>query len=68
MYVILRPGPYVCAEWDLGGHPYWFLKEKENIMRTVDPKYIDAATQYIYSVAEQIKDFQITQNGTIIML
>lgn len=27
MYVLIRPGPYVCAEWDFGGHPYWLLKD-----------------------------------------
>lgn len=28
MYVIIRPGPYVCAEWDFGGQPYWLLKDE----------------------------------------
>lgn len=27
MYVLIRPGPYVCAEWDFGGHPWWLLRD-----------------------------------------
>ena len=40
--VILRPGPYVCAEWDLGGYPSWLLKDHSLVLRGTDPKYLAA--------------------------
>ena len=40
--VILRPGPYVCAEWELGGYPSWLLKDRSLVLRSDDPKYIAA--------------------------
>ena len=36
MYVIVRPGPYVCAEWEMGGLPWWLLKKKDIVLRTLD--------------------------------
>ena len=43
MKVIVRPGPYVCAEWDLGGIPAWILAEKGVRLRTNDPRYLAPA-------------------------
>ena len=37
MYVIVRPGPYVCAEWEMGGLPWWLLKKKDIRLRERDP-------------------------------
>ena len=37
--VILRPGPYICAEWELGGYPSWLLKDRSLVLRSYDPKY-----------------------------
>ena len=37
MYVIVRPGPYVCAEWEMGGLPWWLLKKKDIRLREQDP-------------------------------
>src|SRR6185369_12417769 len=42
MWVLLRPGPYVCAEWDLGGIPPYLLKYPDIKLRCMDPKYIAA--------------------------
>ncbi len=67
MYILIRPGPYVDSEWDLGGHPYWLLKEDMQL-RSMDPKYLNAINIYIQRVSEEIKEYQITQNGTILML
>ena len=41
MYVILRPGPYVCAEWEMGGLPWWLLKKKDLRLRESDPSFIE---------------------------
>ena len=37
MYVIVRPGPYVCAEWEMGGLPWWLLKKKDIRLRERHP-------------------------------
>ena len=41
MYVILRPGPYVCAEWEMGGLPWWLLKKKDIRLRERDPYFME---------------------------
>lgn len=41
MYVIVRPGPYVCAEWEMGGLPWWLLKKKDIVLRTLDPYFME---------------------------
>ena len=43
LWVILRPGPYACAEWEMGGTPWWLLKNEDIKLRTRDPRYLDAA-------------------------
>ena len=40
MYVIVRPGPYVCAEWEMGGLPWWLLKKEDIKLREQDPHII----------------------------
>ena len=40
--VILRPGPYICGEWELGGYPSWLLKDRSLVLRSADPKYSKA--------------------------
>ncbi|XP_016850300.1 beta-galactosidase-1-like protein isoform X2 [Anolis carolinensis] len=37
LLVILRPGPYICAEWEMGGIPSWLLAKPNIILRTSDP-------------------------------
>ena len=46
LFVILRPGPYSCAEWDFGGFPYWLLKAPV-ALRTCDERYLAAARRYL---------------------
>jgi len=43
LWVFIRPGPYVCAEWDAGGHPYWLFKDPSIHLRSTDPKYVSHA-------------------------
>ncbi len=47
MYVLLRPGPYVGADWDFGGHPYWLLKNFDIKLRSTNREYIQAIKPYI---------------------
>jgi beta-galactosidase len=68
LWVILRPGPYACAEWEMGGTPWWLLKEDENVkLRTRDPHYLDPAVAYLKEVGRVLGPLQITHGGPIIM-
>ena len=68
LYVILRPGPYSCAEWEFGGFPWWLLKKKDLQLRTRDPYYIERAKKYLIEVGKQLAPLQITKGGPIIMV
>ncbi|HAY3536226.1 TPA: beta-galactosidase [Elizabethkingia anophelis] len=67
LHVIVRPGPYVCSEWDWGGIPSWLMKEKDMKIRTTNKSYLNASKVYLNKVMEQIKNLQITNGGPIIM-
>jgi beta-galactosidase len=68
MWVILRPGPYVCGEWDLGGIPSYLLKIPDIKLRSLDPRFMAAAERYMGKLAEVIKPFLVTKGGPILML
>ena len=68
MYVIVRPGPYVCAEWEMGGLPWWLLKKQDIQLRTQDPYYMERVGIFMDEVGRQLADLQITRGGNIIMV
>ena len=67
LYVILRPGPYVCAEWEFGGYPAWLLKTHGVVVRTSDPKFIEPATKWIARMGRELAPLQIGNGGPIIL-
>ena len=68
LYVILRPGPYVCAEWDLGGLPSWLLKTNDIKLRTRDARYLAATERYVKRLATELLPLQIEKGGPILMV
>jgi beta-galactosidase len=68
MWLIVRPGPYVCAEWEFGGLPPYLLRIPDIKVRCMDPRYMDAAEKYISKLAGEIKPFMITKGGPVLML
>lgn len=68
MYVIVRPGPYVCAEWEMGGLPWWLLKDDKIALRTLDNHYMACAERFLTEVGKQLAPLQITRGGNIIMV
>ncbi len=68
MKVILRPGPYVCAEWEMGGLPWWLLKKKDIRLRENDPYFLERVDKFQKAVAEQVGDMTIADGGPIIMV
>ena len=67
MYVIVRPGPYVCAEWEMGGLPWWLLKKKGIKLRSLDPYYMEHVKKFMKEVGKQLADQQLSRGGNIIM-
>jgi len=68
MWLMLRPGPYVCAEWEFGGLPSYLLKVPDIKVRCMDPRYTEAAKRYITALANQVRDLQVTKGGPIVMV
>jgi beta-galactosidase len=68
MWLILRPGPYVCAEWELGGIPPYLLRIPDIKLRSMDPRYMAAAEKYMAKLSDEIKPYLITKGGPILML
>lgn len=68
MWVLFRPGPYVCAEWDFGGLPPYLLKIPDIRLRCLDPRYMAAVTKYVTEVSQQIKPLLCTNGGPVIMV
>lgn len=68
LYVILRPGPYVCAEWDFGGYPWWLLRIPRLRVRSRDPRFLAAASGYLDALGRQLAPLQITHGGPILMV
>ncbi|XP_078656008.1 beta-galactosidase-like isoform X1 [Branchiostoma floridae x Branchiostoma belcheri] len=67
LLVILRPGPYICAEWDMGGLPSWLMKDNSSIvLRSSDPAYLDPVDTYMAQLLPRIKPYLYNNGGPII--
>jgi beta-galactosidase len=68
LMVILRPGPYACAEWEFGGYPWWLQNNKNLVIRTNNKPFLDSCNTYITKLITEIKDLQISNGGPVIMI
>jgi beta-galactosidase len=66
LFVILRPGPYVCAEWDFGGYPAWLLHEPDMEVRTSNPAFMAAASRWLHRLGAELAPLQSGNGGPII--
>ena len=66
LFVILRPGPYVCAEWDFGGYPAWLLRDPNMEVRTSNPAFIAAASRWLHRLGRELAPLQSGNGGPII--
>jgi len=66
LYVILRPGPYACAEWEWGGYPAWLLKQHGIVVRSTDPKFMEPARRWLMRLGQELAPLQIGNGGPII--
>ena len=68
MMVILRPGPYVCAEWEFGGYPWWLQNVKGMEIRRDNPEFLKYTKAYIDRLYKEVGDLQCTKGGPIVMV
>ncbi|MGN0515887.1 glycoside hydrolase family 35 protein, partial [Eubacterium sp.] len=66
--VILRPGPYICAEWEFGGFPAWLLKYDDIQLRCYSEPYISLVKQYFDVLMPMLVPLQVTHGGPILMM
>jgi len=68
MYAIVRPGPYICAEWDNGGLPGWLLHDPELGLRRSEPRYLAAVREYFEALLPIVAPLQIDRGGPVILV
>ncbi|MDD7738900.1 MAG: beta-galactosidase family protein [Fusicatenibacter sp.] len=68
LWVILRPSPYICAEWEFGGLPWWLLKEDGMKLRCMYEPYLKHVSDYYHKLFEVIRPLQITEGGPVIFM
>jgi beta-galactosidase len=67
LFVILRPGPYACAEWEFGGYPWWLQQNKNLVIRANNQPFLDSCNVYLRQLATQVKGYQVSKGGPVIM-
>lgn len=68
LMVIVRPGPYICAEWEFGGLPWWIQAEEDMEIRCSNPTYIKYFDRYLDHLFEEIRPLLCTNGGPVIMV
>jgi beta-galactosidase len=68
MHAIVRPGPYICAEWHDGGLPAWLLREPEVQPRRYEPQYLKAVAEYLEAVYEIVAPAQLDRGGPVVLV
>lgn len=66
LYVILRPGPYICAEFDFGGLPSWLLTDSKMHLRCNDPRFLQKVSNYYRRLFEEVRPYLAENGGNII--
>ena len=68
MHAVVRPGPYICAEWDNGGLPAWLFGDESVGVRRNEPQYMAAVTEFLERVYEIVVPRQIDNGGPIVLV
>ena len=68
MHAIVRPGPYICAEWHDGGLPAWLVADTSLVLRSSDPAYLVAIGEYLEAVYEIVRPRQVQLGGPVILV
>ena len=68
LYAIVRPGPYICSEWDFGGLPWWLLRNDDIELRCMHPDYLKAVDRFYDDLIPRLAKLQVTEGGNIILI
>ena len=68
LYVILRPGPYICSEWEFGGLPWWLLSQPGMKLRCMNAPYLKAVDRFFDDLIPRISPYFATNGGPILMM
>nr|WP_221420861.1 beta-galactosidase family protein [Conyzicola lurida] len=68
LYAIVRPGPFICAEWDNGGLPAWLFTDPEVGVRRNEPRYLAAIAEYFDALLPIVAERQIENGGPVILV
>ncbi len=68
MHAIVRPGPYICAEWHNGGLPAWLFQNSSVGVRSFEPQYLDAIAEYLEALAPILVPRQVDRGGPIVLV
>lgn len=68
LYIILRPSPYICAEWEFGGLPAWLLKDNQIRVRSQNKEFIQHVDDFFSVLLPKLRKYQFTQGGKVIMM
>ncbi|MCI3227232.1 beta-galactosidase family protein [Streptomyces sp. NP-1717] len=68
LWAIVRPGPYICAEWDNGGLPYWLTAAAGSRVRTGDPAFLGPVERWFRRLLPQVAARQVGRGGPVIMV
>lgn len=68
LYAIVRPGPYICAEWEFGALPAWLLRDKNISLRCNEPLYMEKVERYLKKLYSVLKPYLATNGGNILAM
>ncbi|MBT9778018.1 beta-galactosidase [Clostridium sp. MCC353] len=68
LYAIVRPSPYICAEWEFGGLPAWLLRYEGMKVRTNTPLFLEKVENYYKALFQVLNPLQITKGGPVLMM
>src|SRR5215216_1184466 len=68
LYAIVRPGPYICAEWDNGGLPAWLFRTPGTGVRRYEPQFMGAVREYLENVLRIVQPLQVDQGGPVLLV
>ena len=68
LWVLLRPSPYVCAEWEFGGYPYWLQNIEGLVVRSKEPQYLREYQSYIDRLGKELSPLLVTNGGNILLV
>ncbi|MDA3973860.1 beta-galactosidase [Enterococcus thailandicus] len=68
LYIIVRPSPYICAEWDFGGLPAWLLADPSMRIRSQHSGYLQAVKEYYHVLLPKLAPYQVTRGGHLLLV